>query len=200
MKRKFKLLFFIKIETFIFLTRMCQYFCKYLDEKEISDKKSCTRTYRLLAMHNKEMCLNSVWKKEDILNNGDYEKKHISNNKRVSKGKNKLRNECTSINSRAYKQAWKSKSSVYNSVNTYSGKRMLDKIYYKNVLVGVALAMLIYLLYDSLGSISTIDLLKYFGSLYILWIIVLVRLFYILRKTANHKELLHLKSKMNFTE
>ncbi|SBS99026.1 hypothetical protein PMALA_066810 [Plasmodium malariae] len=61
-------------------------FCKYLDEKNPTDEKSCERKYRLLANHKKEKCLNIMWKKEDIPHNGEYKKKPIYNTERVSKG------------------------------------------------------------------------------------------------------------------
>ncbi|KAI4833642.1 uncharacterized protein MKS88_000350 [Plasmodium brasilianum] len=236
MKKKIKLSSFIKIATFIFLTWICpsnskvSTICKYLDEKNIIDEKLSTRTYRLLTKHKKQKYPNMLRKKDDIPNNGEYKKKHISKKETISNGKNKLPKECISNSLGSYKQEGKIKSSEYNKVNTYPGKRMLDKIYYKNVLrystntdfkfikrcikrkrkafyalyvfnlvVGVAFAMLIYFLYDILNNTTTRDLLKYFGSLYILWVIVLVRLFYILRKIDKHKKLLHLKSKMNYT-
>ncbi|KAI4835523.1 hypothetical protein MKS88_004733 [Plasmodium brasilianum] len=228
MKVKSKLFLFIKIETFIILTVT---FVNIWMRRTLLMKNYVKKNYRLLARYKKEKCSNIVWEKKDILNNDEYEKKYISRNGRVSKGKNKLPKVYASDTIGGCKQAGKSKSSEYNNVNTYYGKRMLDKIYYKNVVrysknadfkfmkkciqqndgsffalfifhlvVGVAFAMLMYLLYDNLSSMSTRDLLKYFGSLYILWIVVLVRLFYILRKTAKHKELLHLKSKMNYIE
>ncbi|SBS94866.1 hypothetical protein PMALA_045110 [Plasmodium malariae] len=83
-----------------------------MDEKDIIDEKFYTRTCRLLAMNKKKNYLNVTWKKENIRNNGKYEKKHISNSESVTKGKNKLRKKCTSNNSGGCKQARESKSSV----------------------------------------------------------------------------------------
>ncbi|KAI4836240.1 hypothetical protein MKS88_004028 [Plasmodium brasilianum] len=238
MKKKFKLFYFIKIVTFIFLTWIRPFnselsnFCKYLNENKITNEKLYTRTYRLLAKNKKEVCLNIVWKTEDIPNNVIYEKVNISNNKKVSKIKNKLRKKCTSNNSGGYREAGKCKPSAYNRVDNYYGKRMLDKVYYKNVLrysrnddlkfikkciqrkrevffalfvlhlvVGVLYALL-FSAFEIMGSsaFNVNNILKYFVPLQILWIIVLVRLFYILRKTVKYEKLLHLKSKFHYTE
>ncbi|SBT85647.1 Plasmodium exported protein, unknown function [Plasmodium malariae] len=238
MKKKFKLFYFIKIVTFIFLTWIHRFnselsnFCKYLNENKISNEKLCTRTYRLLAKNKKEVCLNILWKTEVIPNNVVYEKVNIYNNKKVSNIKNKLRKKCTSNNLGGYKQAGKCKSSAYNRVDNYYGKKMLDKIYYKNVLrysrnddlkfikkciqrkrevffflfvfhlvVGVSYALL-FSVFRNIGggAFNVNNILKFFVPLQILWIIVLVRLFYILRKTVIYENLLHLKSKFHYTE
>ncbi|SBS99774.1 Plasmodium exported protein (Pm-fam-a like), unknown function, partial [Plasmodium malariae] len=168
-------------------------FCKYLDKKDVIDEKLYTRNYRLLAKYKKEKYSNIVRTKEDILNNGYYEMKHICRNGKVSKKKNKLPKVSTSNSLGDYKQTEKSKFYEYNKVNTYNRKKMLDKIYYKNVLEYSKNA-------DFSSGKNVVDIMKMFIPLYILWFIILVRFFYNLRETGKYKNLLHLKSKMNYTE
>ncbi|KAI4839242.1 hypothetical protein MKS88_001786 [Plasmodium brasilianum] len=237
MRKKFMLFFFFKIAAFIFLRWICPFnsersiFCNYLYEKNIIDEKLYRRTYRLLTKNKKEKCLNILWEKEIIQYNGKCEKKHIYNNECVSKVKHKMRNKCTSNNLGGYKQTGKCKSFIYNRENTSYGKRMLDKIYYKNVLrystnsdftflrnsiqrkvfeyislfifhlvVGVAGAIFYFFLtYDS-GGITSSSLFKLFSPICILWIMVLVGLFYIFRKTVKYGKLLHLKRDFNYTK
>ncbi|KAI4841372.1 hypothetical protein MKS88_000613 [Plasmodium brasilianum] len=235
MEKKFKLFFFIKIVVIIFLiwiyrfnSEVCN-FCEYLDEKDVIDEKLYTRNNRLLAKYKKEKCSNIVWTKEDILNNGDYEKKHICRNGTISKGKNKLPKVCTSNSLGDYKKTEKSKYSEYNKVNTYNRKKMLDKIYYKNVIEysknadfwfikkfiqrknKAIFALYIFhlvvgvlhvlLFYYLMNSEKTVVyIMKMLIPLYILWFIILVRFFYNLKETEKYKKLLHLKCKMNYTE
>ncbi|KAI4837022.1 hypothetical protein MKS88_003489 [Plasmodium brasilianum] len=235
MENKINLFFFIKIAVIIFLIWIYRFnsevsnFCKYLDKKDVIDEKLYTRNYRLLAKYKKEKYSNIVRTKEDILNNGYYEMKHICRNGKVSKKKNKLPKVSTSNSLGDYKQTEKSKFYEYNKVNTYNRKKMLDKIYYKNVLeysknadfrfikkfiqrknmaifalyiLHLAVGVLHVILFNFLTSSgkNVVDIMKMFIPLYILWFIILVRFFYNLRETGKYKNLLHLKSKMNYTE
>ncbi|SBT88052.1 Plasmodium exported protein, unknown function [Plasmodium malariae] len=235
MKVKSKLLLFIKIETFLILTWIYHFnsevsnICKYLYEKDVIDEKLCTRNYRLLAKYRKEKCLNIAHEKKDIPYNGEYEKKHITKNGRVSKGKIKLPRECTSHNSVGYNQVGENKSSVNNKVNNYSGKRTLDKIYYKNVLRYCTNSdfkfikkyiqrkdsefFVLFIVHLIVGVIYALlfGLFKYTKAgekqiirnivpIYILWIIILVGLFYICIKYIKYEKLLRIKRDMYYTK
>ncbi|KAI4834091.1 uncharacterized protein MKS88_000234 [Plasmodium brasilianum] len=137
MEDKIKLRFYIKACTFLLLTLICNFY----DDKRISytcsneknniDIKLFARNYRLLAKNKQGTCSNIVWIKEEIPNNAEY-KKYIPNNEKVYKEKNKTRNECSLNNLRNYGEYRRSKFSLHNRENSYSKKRMLDKIYYKN--------------------------------------------------------------------
>ncbi|KAI4839254.1 hypothetical protein MKS88_001799 [Plasmodium brasilianum] len=116
-----------------FINNIKSNFCKYLDEKNINDEKLYIRTYRLLSKNKKEKCSNIIWKKVDIPNNGEYENKHVYKNGGVSKGKSNLQKEYISNSSGGYNHVGKCKSSDYNKININYGKRILDKIYYKNL-------------------------------------------------------------------
>ncbi|KAI4839060.1 hypothetical protein MKS88_002576 [Plasmodium brasilianum] len=137
MEEKNKLPFYIKICTLLLLTWICNFYnelriyYKYLD-KNNDDIILVTRIYRLLSKHKQEKCSNIAWMMEEKQNNGRYEKKFKYNNENVSKGKNKMRNECSLNNARSYGQSRRSKSSARNRENSYFKKRLLDKIYYKN--------------------------------------------------------------------
>ncbi|SCP03017.1 Plasmodium exported protein, unknown function, pseudogene [Plasmodium malariae] len=140
MEEKIKLLFYFKIITLLLLIWICNFYNymviqnKYLDKGNYIDEKVWTRTNRLLAKHKYGKCSNIVWIKHEIPYNGEYEKKDMSNNEKVSTGKYKLLNECSLNNKRDYGKSGRSKSSARNARNSYFGKRMLDKIYYKNKL------------------------------------------------------------------
>ncbi|KAI4833967.1 uncharacterized protein MKS88_000203 [Plasmodium brasilianum] len=146
MKEKFKLIFFIKISTFILLT--WGYHLKnevgkyniYLDEKCDVDGKLGPTTYRLLAKYKKENCSSTVRINEVIPNNGTYEKKDTYYNEKIVKGKNIRTNKYSLNNGGDYKVPRRSKSSTCIGRNSYSGKRTFDKIYYKNIVRNATIA------------------------------------------------------------
>ncbi|KAI4840220.1 hypothetical protein MKS88_001578 [Plasmodium brasilianum] len=178
MEEKNKLHVFFKIRTLLFLTWICKFYIdmsiynKFLNEKNHANIKIVTRNYRLLAKHKQGRRSDMMWKKEEIPNNREYEKKPICNNEKVSKGKNKLRNECSLNNARDYGKYKKCKSSGGNIENYYFGKRMLDKIYYKNKVRAAINSDFEFLRKDILLKLNVITVLFIFVVLYALAVIL----------------------------
>ncbi|SCO92865.1 Plasmodium exported protein, unknown function [Plasmodium malariae] len=130
--------FYIKVFTVFLLIWIFNFYndksiyYKFLNEKNHIDIDLNTRTYRLLAKRNQGKYSSIVCIKEDIPNIVEYEKKIISNCKKVSRGKSKIINECSLNNTEVCKQARTSNYFVPNQEKSYLKKKNLDKIYYKN--------------------------------------------------------------------
>ncbi|SBT85799.1 fam-m protein [Plasmodium malariae] len=98
MDQKIKMLFFIKISTFILLTWIFHFnselstFNKSINKNYKPSKKLDTRSYRILRKYKKENNSNNVFLKKMFVNNGENNEGDISNNEKCRKGKNKQSN------------------------------------------------------------------------------------------------------------
>ncbi|KAI4840211.1 hypothetical protein MKS88_001569 [Plasmodium brasilianum] len=137
MEQKNKLLFCIKIATFIFLSWVCHFsndvkkFNIFLDESYKLPTKLGTRTYRLLTKYKRNRDSDVVFLKEKIPANEKYKGKDTFRSEGLTRGSNKT---CKSTphNSVYYETYRKNKSCVCTRRDSYIGKRIFDKIYYKN--------------------------------------------------------------------
>ncbi|SBT87574.1 fam-l protein [Plasmodium malariae] len=141
MEKKFKLLLFINIATFIPLTWICHFsnenrtFYGSLGENYINDKKLNTKNYRLLAKckHNKDSCTMGL--KELILNNDITERKGISYNENIFAQLNRQSNRSLSRNIEKHKKDKKSNSRIFET-EQYSRfeKKIFKELDYANFL------------------------------------------------------------------
>ncbi|KAI4834084.1 uncharacterized protein MKS88_000227 [Plasmodium brasilianum] len=110
MKKRIKLLLFIKIAEFVLLSGICHFkncvsiFKNSVDDKCIHGKKMDERIYRILAKYKHDKDSNLVCLKEDILN---YEKQ--------LREKKKWSNGISPMNIRGHKQHMKNKSCVFET-------------------------------------------------------------------------------------
>ncbi|KAI4836257.1 hypothetical protein MKS88_004045 [Plasmodium brasilianum] len=192
MEGKNKLPFYIKICTFHLLTWICNFYIdqrnsyNFLNKMNNIDIKLVTRTYRLLGKRKWRTCSYNTLIKEEIPNNVEYEKKDMYNNEKLSKGKNKILKEYSLNNSQDYGQSSISKSSVRNRENSYYGKRMLDKIYYKNKVKDSINADFMFLKKDILHKLGALCFLFIFIATFAI-LILGYRLFriYMAKKTTT---------------
>ncbi|KAI4840800.1 hypothetical protein MKS88_001035 [Plasmodium brasilianum] len=228
MKQKIKSLLFFKISTFILLTCICHFindaciFNKFLDQKHDADRKSVTRTCRLLARHKKEKDSQFACLNEGIPNNRVYSEKRETE-------KMKQYNESSLCNARGNAQFRKTRSSVQRARCSSFEKRLMDKIYYKNkvrntrnldiknlkemvrnnyflffafftVLAGVAL-IVSYFTRD-LGFVMNVGIKNFFirisevGVLSTFTFIVLLAFIYMFRKVVKNYGILKFKNKL----
>ncbi|SBT85645.1 fam-l protein [Plasmodium malariae] len=140
MEHKIKLMIFIKISTFIFLS-LIYHLCTYMSTHNRSlvkfynhDKKLFTRNYRLLEKYKKNMDAGIICLKEEI-QSGVNDKNDISYYEKCILEKKKQSNENLPRNARRYKKNVKNKSCILVTKKcSYLEKKIFKELDYVDFL------------------------------------------------------------------
>ncbi|SBT85763.1 fam-l protein [Plasmodium malariae] len=141
MEQKIKLILFIKIFLFVFLSWMCHLnsdlrgFERFFNERYMVYRKLRTGTYRFLAN-----CKNNIEKsitglKEDVTNYGIKEKNNIYNTEKGTNAKNIHSHGLLSENASDYRKAMKNKSCIFETKKySHFEKKIFKELDYQNFL------------------------------------------------------------------
>ncbi|KAI4840322.1 hypothetical protein MKS88_001040 [Plasmodium brasilianum] len=141
MEERMKLLFLIKIATFILLSCKSNFtsdlskFKKYIDENCNVIRKLDVRTYRLLTNYKQDKNSCNKVLKETTLYNVENEKKYIYNNEKGDKGKNRKSYGCSLSNEGNHKLDMKNKFCIFETKKySYLEKKIFKELDYENFL------------------------------------------------------------------
>ncbi|SBT85952.1 fam-l protein [Plasmodium malariae] len=141
MEQKIKLILFIKIFLFVFLSWMCHLnsdlrgFERFFNERYMVYRKLRTGTYRFLAN-----CKNNIEKsitglKEDVTNYGIKEKNNIYNTEKGTNAKNIHSHGLLSENASDRRKAMKNKSCIFETEKySHFEKKIFKELDYQNFL------------------------------------------------------------------
>ncbi|SBT01571.1 Plasmodium exported protein (Pm-fam-a like), unknown function [Plasmodium malariae] len=141
MEERMKLLFLIKIATFIFLSWKSNFtsdlskFKKYIDENCNVIRKLDVRTYRLLTNYKQDNNSCNKVLKETTLYNVENEEKYIYNNEKGDKGKKRKLYGCSLSNEGNHKLDVKNKYCIFETKKySYLEKKIFKELDYENFL------------------------------------------------------------------
>ncbi|KAI4838032.1 hypothetical protein MKS88_003455 [Plasmodium brasilianum] len=132
MDPKIKLLLFIKISSFILITWICHFKNVIIVKKSLNEnfnlyRKLDTINYRLLAKYKKYRGSNTVGLKEDKSYYKEWKKRNISNNEKVTKGKNKRSNRNLLNKMQYYKYVVDYNNSMFDGKHFHFEKKWIKK-------------------------------------------------------------------------